>query len=149
VSSSAGDARASVELSLVPTTVVERLGAICGALPETTQEPAWIGMRWRVRTRTFAHVLVVDAESPPAYARVAGVDRPTVVLTFESSGPELTVLASAGHPFFKPVWRTGVVGMVLEPIDDIDWDEITELVTESYCLLAPKKLAALVDRPPE
>jgi hypothetical protein len=31
--------------------------------------------------------------------------------------------------------------------DDVDWDEVAELLTESYCLLAPKKLVALVDRP--
>ena len=30
---------------------------------------------------------------------------------------------------------------------EIDWDEIAELVTESYCLLAPKRLSDLVDRP--
>jgi hypothetical protein len=31
--------------------------------------------------------------------------------------------------------------------DDTDWEEIRELVTESYCVMAPKKLAAQVDRP--
>jgi hypothetical protein len=35
--------------------------------------------------------------------------------------------------------------MVIE--DDVDWDEVAELLTESYCILAPKKLAALVVRP--
>ena len=35
--------------------------------------------------------------------------------------------------------------MVIEP--DADWTEIAELLTESYCLLAPKKLVALVARP--
>jgi hypothetical protein len=29
----------------------------------------------------------------------------------------------------------------------VDWDEVAELLTESYCLLAPRKLVALVDRP--
>ena len=28
-----------------------------------------------------------------------------------------------------------------------DWDEVRELVIESYCTMAPKKLIALVDRP--
>ena len=28
-----------------------------------------------------------------------------------------------------------------------DWAEVAELLTESYCVLAPKKLVALVDRP--
>jgi hypothetical protein len=35
--------------------------------------------------------------------------------------------------------------MVLD--DGVDWDEVAELLTDSYCLLAPKKLVALVDRP--
>jgi len=29
----------------------------------------------------------------------------------------------------------------------LDWGEVAELVTESYCVLAPKKLVALVERP--
>jgi hypothetical protein len=28
-----------------------------------------------------------------------------------------------------------------------DWDEVAELVTESYCVLAPKRLVEAVDRP--
>jgi hypothetical protein len=30
-----------------------------------------------------------------------------------------------------------------------DWDEVAALLTRSYCVLAPKKLAALVDGVPE
>jgi hypothetical protein len=66
-------------------------------------------------------------------------------MTFRSSGPELDALRAAGHPFFRPGWGTNVVGMVID--DDVDWDEVAELLTESYCILAPKKLAALVARP--
>ena len=51
----------------------------------------------------------------------------------------------AGHPFFVLGWGRDAMGMVL---DDPDWDEVRELVTESFCALAPKKLIALVDRPP-
>jgi hypothetical protein len=29
-----------------------------------------------------------------------------------------------------------------------DWDEIGELLTESYCTLAPPSLVSRVDRPP-
>ena len=55
------------------------------------------------------------------------------------------MLRSAGHPFFYAGWGRDVVGMVLE--EDTDWTEVAELLTESYCVLAPKKLVALVDRP--
>ena len=42
-------------------------------------------------------------------------------------------------------WPPDMVGMVLD--DGVDWDEVAELLTESYCVLAPKKLVARVDRP--
>jgi hypothetical protein len=82
---------------------------VCLRLPEAYEEPAWIGLRWRVRQRTFAHAYVVDGEEPGPGCR----------LTFRSPG------------------------------DETDWAEVGELLTESYCLLAPKKLVARVDRPPE
>jgi hypothetical protein len=66
------------------------------------------------------------------------------VLTFRSSGAELDALTNAGHPFFKPVWFRDIVGMVLDA--DPDWDEVGELVTESYCLLAPHRLVERVER---
>jgi YjbR len=129
----------------VPHEVVAALRGVCRRLPETYEEQAWAGTRWRIRKRTFAHVLTVEQASPPGYARAAGTDGPVTVLMFRSSGPELDALRNTGHPFFTPRWRADEVGMVLDT--DTDWDEVAELVTESYCLLAPKKLVALVDRP--
>jgi hypothetical protein len=64
---------------------------------------------------------------------------------FRSSGPELGVLRAAGPPFFAPVWRADEVGLVLSA--DVGWEEIAELVTDSYCIQAPKKLRDLVSRP--
>jgi hypothetical protein len=130
----------------VPPKIVARLRAVCLGLPEAYEEQAWVGTRWRVRTRTFAHVLTVDAGWPPAYARAAATDGPVTVLTFRSSGPDLDALSGAGHPFFRPVWAPNIVGMLLGTA--VDWDEMAELLTDSYCVLAPKKLAALVRRPP-
>ena len=51
-----------------PPEVVDRLRAICARLPESYEEPAWIGTRWRIRKRTFVHVYTVDDGWPPAYA---------------------------------------------------------------------------------
>ena len=124
---------------------VDRLRSVCLALPEAHEESAWVGTRWRIPKKTFAHVLTIDAGRPAGYARAAATDGPVTVLTFESSGPELAALSEAGHPFFKPPWRPTVVGMVLA--DGLDWDEVAELLTESYCVLAPKKLVELVERP--
>ncbi len=50
-------------------------------------------------------------------------------------------------PYFKPVWFPDIVGLRID--DDTDWDEVGELLTESYCTRAPKRLVALVDRPGE
>ena len=40
--------------------VVRRIAAIATRLPEVVEEDAWTGVRWRVRTHTFAHVMVAQ-----------------------------------------------------------------------------------------
>jgi hypothetical protein len=127
--------------------VLARVRAACAHLPEIVEQPAWVGTRWRVRTKTFAHALTIDDGRPQAHAEAAGTDGPATVLTFRSRGEELVVLSRAPKPFFKPVWFPDVVGLVLDGATD--WDEVGELLTESYCALAPRKLVALVDRPDE
>ena len=87
-----------------------------------------------VRKRTFAHVLGVDDADA----------EPLVVLAFRSQGAELEVLSNAGHPFFVLGWGRNALGMVLD--SSTDWQEVQELVTESFCVVAPKKLSALIDR---
>ena len=132
----------------VPPGIVERLRAVCLGLPESYEQQAWVGTRWCVRRKNFAHVVRIDARWPRAYARAAGTDGACTVLTFRSAVPELDVLGGAGHPFFRPVWAPGVVGMLLEDGGSPDWTEVAELLTESYCVLAPRRLMELVDRPP-
>ena len=122
---------------------VSRLRAMCSALPEAREEQAWVGTRWRIRTKTFAHVVPIADGWPPAYVEAAGTPGSATVLTLRASGDELAALQAAGPPFFKPVWFADIIGVVLD--DGTDWTEVGELVTESYCLLAPKRLAALVD----
>src|ERR671918_3107458 len=126
-------ALAATEYADVPADVLAEVRAVCLGLPEVAENQAWAGTQWRIRKRTFAHVLTIDF-----------AEGPVTVLTFRASGPELDALRGAGHPFFRPAWGADVVGMVLDA--GVDWDEVTELVTESYCVLAPKKLADLVNR---
>ena len=135
----------ALEYADVPLEILDALRPVALALPDAYEEQAWVGTRWRIRKRTFAHVLTIDSGNPPAFARAAETDGLLTVMTFRSSGPELEALSLAGHPFFKPPWGPTVVGMVLD--DDADWTDVAELLTESYCVLAPKKLVALVDRP--
>ena len=120
----------------VPEEVEARLRELCLALPDAYEERAWVGTRWMVRKRTFAHVLGVELDGESC-----------VVLSFRSAGEELDVLRHAGPPFVVLGWGRDAMGMVLDA--DTDWHEVSELVTESYCVLAPNKLVALVERPDE
>lgn len=77
--------------------------------------------------------------------RAAGLSGPACLLVFRAAGVELDVLGRAGPPFFRPPWGPDVIGMELGP--DVDWEEVGELLTESYCVQAPRKLVTRVDRP--
>jgi hypothetical protein len=123
--------------------VVARLGRTALALPEAYEEDAWTGIRWRIRARTFAHVLVAQAGFESSFRDLTGVADPTTVLTFHATGDELLALAHAGLPFYKPPWSPTIVGMVID--DDTDWAEVADLVTESYRLRAPQKLVSRLD----
>ncbi|HEY7627213.1 MAG TPA: MmcQ/YjbR family DNA-binding protein [Ilumatobacteraceae bacterium] len=122
--------------------VLDRLRSICLALPEVVEEEAWVGTRWVIRKKNFAHVLVIADGWPPAYARAAGSAGPRVVLTFRTPEPEFYEAGRAEDPFFYPGWFRDLVGLVLD--GTVGWDEIGELITDSYCLLAPRRLAAQV-----
>jgi predicted DNA-binding protein (MmcQ/YjbR family) len=115
--------------------VLERLRERCLALPEAWEEQAWAGRRFMVRKRNFAHVFAMCDERGEV----------STMLAFRSPDEERDALVATGHPFFLLGWGRNAVGMVLD--DRTDWDEVREIVTESYCVLAPKKLVALVDRP--
>ena len=121
----------------VPDAVVARVRAVCAALPDAYEEKAWVGVRWRVRGKTFAHVLAIELRGCPA----------EVVLVFRAGGEELEMLRHAGPPFRLLGWGRDALGLTID--DGTDWDEVRELVTESFCMMAPRKLAAQVDRPPE
>jgi hypothetical protein len=125
--------------------VVLRLRAVATALPEAYEEDAWTGVRWRIRMKTFAHVMVAQRGFESAYREITGDDSTKTILTFRATGDELLALTHAGLPFYKPPWSPTIIGMVLD--DDTDWAEVAELVTESYRFCAPQKLGRLLDRP--
>ena len=116
----------------VPAEIVARLRALCLDLPAAYEEPAWVGVRWRIRKRTVAHVFSIEVEGQPVPA-----------VMFRSTGPELEVLRGMGPPYYAD-WKDAAM-MLLN--DDTDWTEVAELLTESYRFLAPKKLIALLDHP--
>ena len=117
----------------VPDEILRRLRLACAHLPEAYEQPAYEGVRWRIRTSTLVHVLCTEHEG-----------RPLTHMTFHAAGEEHDALLAMGDPFF-PGWGPGLIGMVLRDDGTTDWDEVKELLTESYRLLAPKKLAAKLE----
>jgi hypothetical protein len=93
--------------------IVAKLASICLALPEVQQEPAWVGTRWCIRKKNFAHVVGIDAGWPPAYAQAAGAPGPMTVLTFRVPVSRLDTPRFDLPPFFRPVWFPNIVGVAL------------------------------------
>jgi hypothetical protein len=120
-----------VERPDVPEAVLRRLDAIITRFPETIQERAWVGMCWRVRRATVAHVFGGEDQ----LFRITFRAEPSEVLAFEHLGP----------PYFRAGWGANVVGLILDK--GTDWTELAELLTDSYCLQAPAQLAERVARP--
>jgi hypothetical protein len=129
----------------VPREILDRLRPICLGLPETYEEPAWTGVRWRVRQRTFAHVLTIDDTSTSVMRRAFALTGEVTSVTFRAPGEELQALREAGPPFRHVDWGRDVMAMYLD--ESTDWDEVAELLTDSFCVLAPRKLVARVARP--
>jgi predicted DNA-binding protein (MmcQ/YjbR family) len=124
----------------VPEDIVERIRTLCLALPEVTVrvDPSLTPARstahsFDIRRRSFC-LLVAWEDS-------AGKPAPFLVLRADPD--EREVLLSIGHPFFAA--RADRDRIVVVLTDDTDWEEIRELVTESYRVLAPKNLTALLD----
>ena len=124
----------------IPADIVGRIRAICLALPEVTVRvdeslttARSTAHSFDIRRRSFC--LLVARADP------AGQAIPLLVL--RANPDEREALLAIGHPFFPSRAGRDRIGMVLT--DGTDWAEIRELVIESYRILAPKKLTALLD----
>jgi hypothetical protein len=111
--------------------MVLRIGEVMARLPETVEENAWVGTRWRVGSATITHVF--------------GGEDQLFRITFRAEPDEVMAFEHLGAPYFRASWGANVVGMLLD--EDTDWEELAELLTDSYCLQAPQRLAEQVDRP--
>lgn len=121
---------------------VRRVGEIALAMPEVVEQDAWVGVRWRVRGRTFAQVLEVVDGRPPGLGvplSPAPGERP-VVLHVHAAPEDVLTLQHVGPPWFKTRW--GPTSMALRLPPEPDWGEVAEVVVDSYRVRAPRYLAA-------
>ena len=116
-------------------TGLDRIRKLCLALPEAFELEAWGHPTFRVgggRGKIFA-TAATDGTS----------------ITLKADPLEREALLAQGDPFYVPpyVGTKGWVGIQLDHPGS-DWDETAELIAISYCLIAPKRLAAEVTSPP-
>jgi hypothetical protein len=112
-----------------------RVRAICLALPEAEERPFGdhTAPAFRVRDKFF----VMTSEDG------------TSVTLKAPRGVQALLVGSDPARFFVPkyVGHIGWVGVRLDLPQQPDWGELAEMITESYCLTAPKRLAAQVGPP--
>jgi hypothetical protein len=110
---------------------VERLRAICLALPEVTEKVSHGEPTWFVR-RTF--VMLADHHHDDRLAFWCAAP----------PGAQEELVAAEPERFFRPpyVGGRGWLGVYLDV--EVDWTEIAEIITDAYRCVAPKKLVALL-----
>lgn len=108
-----------------------RLRRICLAFPEATEQGGVGDPTFRVRDKIFAMRHPVDGRLSLWCKAAPGAQR--------------VLVGSDPNRFFVPpyVGHHGWVGMWLDVA--IDWDEVADLVEESYRMTAPKRLTARLD----
>jgi predicted DNA-binding protein (MmcQ/YjbR family) len=115
---------------------LERLRAICLALPEATEKLTWDDTpTFRVRDKIFAMFSTDHRDG-----RVS-------MWCKAPPGAQEALVGSDPERFFVPpyVGRNGWIGVRFNGA--VDWDEVAEMAAESYEMTAPKKLRALMAQP--
>ena len=116
-----------------------RLAEICSALQAVATTRSGRHATFRVRGRTVAYFL----DDHRGDEGIVGV------VCKAAPGWADALFESEPGRFYRPAYlgHRGWVGLRLD-VPGVDWAEVEDLVTESYLLVAPKRLAALV-APPE
>jgi hypothetical protein len=117
----------------MPSGPLARLRKVCLALPEAHEVEAWGEPTFRVRNKLFAMYA--------APSNHHGGGRPAVWCKAAPGNQALMVRAEPERYFVPPyVGPSGWVGVWLDR--NPDWSEVQELMSDSYRLVAPKRLAA-------
>ena len=115
--------------------IIERLRAVCMALPEVTErlshgEPTWFVRDKKVFVQSSDHHhddrLGFWCAAPP--------------------GVQQELVETEPERFYRPpyVGGRGWLGVYLD-VPDVDWDEIAAIVTDAYRVIAPAKLVELLE----
>lgn len=107
---------------------VTHVRAICLAFPEATERETWGEPTFRIRAKIFA------------MHRSGGGGR--AFWCKASPGAQGILVAADPTRFFVPpyVGHRGWIGVRLD--DGVDWDEVADLIAESYRLTAPRRLVS-------
>lgn len=113
--------------------VLDRLRRISLALPEATEKEAWGAPTFRVKNKIFA-----------MFANYHHHDGHVAAWLNAPLGVQEILVNSDPEKFFVPpyVGVNGWIGVELARVDDA---ELEALLVQSYCMVAPRKLQALVD----
>lgn len=117
---------------------LERTQAIVARLPDVERSDDPLGCYFLVRRKIFAQVATA--------IRPGG--QPATIVAMRPDPDEREALIAIGPPYFsRGPWddRLGRIAVVIGATTD--WDEVAELVTDSYRQVAPKKLVAQLDVP--
>jgi hypothetical protein len=120
--------------------VLARVRKICLALPEASErlshgEPTFfVGAKGGKGGKVF--VSVVNDHHGDG---IVGITFPA------EPGAQATLIEADPRRFYRPpyVGPSGWVGLRLDV--DVDWEEVAEFARESWRLVAPKRIAALLD----
>ena len=112
--------------------VLNRLREICLALPGASEQGGVGNPSFKVRDKIFAMRHSMEGRMSMWCKAPSGVQ-------------DILVDANPERFFVPPyVGHHGWVGIRLDA--ELDWEEIADLVRESYRMTAPKRLSALMDR---
>jgi len=116
-----------------PDELLVPLRRVMAELPEVVEVQRLLHVTFKVGRRNVADVATVRSD-----------DETVTVMSVRIDEAERDILLRSGHPFFR-VARGNELNRIAVVLDDkTDWDEMREIVTDSYLLVAPKWLVAIV-----
>lgn len=120
----------------MPTDPIDRLRALCLALPEATEKVAWGAPTFRVKDKLFAMYASSDTHH--------GGGRPAVWIKAMPTNQAL-VIADDPVRYFKPpyVGPGGWIGVWLDKRPP--WAAVEALLEDGFRQVAPKKFLAAMD----